>query len=429
MIVAIADDLTGAAEVAGIAACYGLRAEVQLEFDATTEAQFVAIDTQTRSCHRDEAVRRVRQIARDVTAAAPQAIFKKTDSILRGNVCAELEAIMEVTNAARTWLLPANPGKHRTIRGGRYFVHNTLLHDTHFRLDAEHPRDSATVDQLLDHTHTTPLAFGAAASPQIAQGIVVPDVVSEQDLSCWANAWNPGTLAAGAAEFLQAMLARWSALFPTIADSTKHAPPETAFPVAQRSLFVCGSQAAWRLGLEASAKKHGVCVLPMPKVILDQLRDWKAARGAISVDNQDACDTSLTQWVREAVQAFGHTDWVMMAIGRSADEGAEPAWSKAESRALLWPLIHATSCVYAHSQPDRIAIEGGETASIWVRRQGWKRFTVSALPCAGVGLLRPLDQSHAPALLIKPGSYSWPEDVWRQAQQSGYTVPGQTKNT
>jgi len=83
-IAVIADDLSGAAEVAGIAFSRGLSAEVQRQFEPATDAQFVAVDTDSRHVPRAEAADRVRQIAEQVVASRPDWIFKKVDSLLRG---------------------------------------------------------------------------------------------------------------------------------------------------------------------------------------------------------------------------------------------------------------------------------------------------------------------------------------------------------
>ena len=47
-IIVLADDLSGAAELAGIAFAHGLSAEVQREFAPATEIQVIAIDTDSR---------------------------------------------------------------------------------------------------------------------------------------------------------------------------------------------------------------------------------------------------------------------------------------------------------------------------------------------------------------------------------------------
>src|SRR5262245_23802246 len=116
-IIVLADDLSGAAEVAGIAFGWGLSAEVQRQFDAEAAVDVVAVDCDSRSLSEPAAVERVHRIAAEVVASRPEWIFKKVDSVLRGHVRAEIEAILSVTRQAQAVLAPANPSRGRIIAG------------------------------------------------------------------------------------------------------------------------------------------------------------------------------------------------------------------------------------------------------------------------------------------------------------------------
>ena len=82
-IVILADDFSGAAELAGIAASRGWKAEVQTRFDPECEAEVIAVDTDTRLRSESEAVRVVGEVARAVVASKPDWIYKKTDWVHR----------------------------------------------------------------------------------------------------------------------------------------------------------------------------------------------------------------------------------------------------------------------------------------------------------------------------------------------------------
>jgi uncharacterized protein YgbK (DUF1537 family) len=88
MFLVIADDLTGAAEMGGVAVRHGLEAEVQIGSILESRAEVVAVDTDSRSCPEEEAAGRIRALG------LPQSgwVFKKVDSVLRGHVMAELAA-------------------------------------------------------------------------------------------------------------------------------------------------------------------------------------------------------------------------------------------------------------------------------------------------------------------------------------------------
>ena len=127
MIAVIADDLSGAAELAGVARASGLSAEVQTQFTADTDADVVCVDTDTRSRSEVDAAHIVTKVSRQIAAARPDWIYKKCDSVLRGHVRVELRAFMAVFSLSRLLLIPANPSRGRVIRGGKYFALRTSM--------------------------------------------------------------------------------------------------------------------------------------------------------------------------------------------------------------------------------------------------------------------------------------------------------------
>src|SRR5262245_26524103 len=117
-IIILADDLSGAAELAGIAFSHGYTAEVQRQFDPASDAEVIAVDTDSRSLPAVAAADRVRRTAQAIIAARPAWIFKKVDSLLRGNVRVEVEALLTAADYSRALLIPANPSRGRTIEAG-----------------------------------------------------------------------------------------------------------------------------------------------------------------------------------------------------------------------------------------------------------------------------------------------------------------------
>ena len=146
--IVIADDITGAAEIAGIAFSHG--ADVRLVCSSSVSCCNVATDgttviaTDTRSMSEAEAIAETHRIA-SALSHQPSAIFKKTDSALRGHVVAELQALMEATGALRCVYLPANPSKGRTIRNGVYYINNVPIHETDFSFDPEFPAKTSVL--------------------------------------------------------------------------------------------------------------------------------------------------------------------------------------------------------------------------------------------------------------------------------------------
>src|SRR5262245_15505428 len=244
-IIVLADDLSGAAELAGIAFTHGLLAEVQRQFEPDSNANVVAIDTDSRHLEPAAAAERITAITTKILATNPAWIYKKVDSVLRGNVRAEIEAIVRVTGQPRALLIPANPSRGRIILGGRYLVDGIPLDQTAFAHDPQHPRLSSDVLTLLGPGCTESLT------------IRIPDIESNPRLDQLAAQCDQITLTAGAADFFAALL---SARCASAQSSAPNATVELRPPV----LLVCGSPAAWT-EREAACATAGV-----PIVTVDQ---------------------------------------------------------------------------------------------------------------------------------------------------------------
>src|ERR1035437_9740514 len=114
MIGVIADDLTGAAELGAIGLRHGLRAEIIRSGKPGGSADLVCVDTDSRACAPAEAAKRAATAAKLLRAAGAKWIYKKVDSVLRGPVTAQVEAVLKQLNLGRALLLPANPALGRT---------------------------------------------------------------------------------------------------------------------------------------------------------------------------------------------------------------------------------------------------------------------------------------------------------------------------
>ena len=178
MIGVIADDLTGAAEIGAVGLRHGLRAEVVLAGEPSGDADLVCLDTDSRSCAPGEAAERAARAARLLRQQRADWVYKKTDSVLRGNVTPELEAIVTELGLDGALLVPANPSLGRTIVGGQYFVRGQLIHETEFARDPKHPRSSSDVRELVATPASLPLFVRRAEEGLPERGIVIGEAAS-----------------------------------------------------------------------------------------------------------------------------------------------------------------------------------------------------------------------------------------------------------
>lgn len=190
----LADDLTGAAEIAAIAHQHGLSSTVCTRPGSRLDSEVVVFDTDTRLLSPTRAAQRVKTFLKELPLKTGVDFFKKTDSVLRGPVLAEIDACLRALGRQHTLLLPCNPSLGRTIRSGNYFVHDIPLNQTHFARDPHHPRLTSDARTLLSEK----------ATPQITIG----DASSTRDIRIWADKFEPGSLPAGGADFFRAWLAR-----------------------------------------------------------------------------------------------------------------------------------------------------------------------------------------------------------------------------
>jgi uncharacterized protein YgbK (DUF1537 family) len=375
MIGVVADDLTGAAEVGAMGLPHGLAAQVVVEGGVSDGADLVSIDTDSRSCNPEEAGRRAAAAAGALHQTGAVWIYKKVDSVLRGPVAAELEAVMKKLQFARALLVPANPGLGRTIRDGRYFVRGTPLDQTDFQHDPEFPRLTSNVRDLLGKSGSLPIQLCSRDQPVPAAGLVVGQTDSAEDLRTWANRCDNSTLAAGGAEFFGALLA---------ARGFRISRPRTIPPASrsgERQLFVCGSASA-----------------SCEQFVNDMRR---AGCPVFSLFPGKGTSSERSRLAAEIISSLQSSPRVVLTIG--AERGGAPA----VARALLDELASLAAALTRRATVGQLYAEGGATAARLVRHLGWKRLDVIRELAPGVVTLAAAGSLDC-LLTIKPGSYSWP---------------------
>lgn len=138
----IADDLTGAADSAVAFAAHGLPASVSLG-GALPDTPVVAVDTDTRRSSAGDAAAAVQALVARARNAGMKMLYKKVDSTLRGNIPAELAALISSAEGRLCLFAPAFPATGRTTRDGVPFVDGIPLAQTRmWRLARQTPPDN-----------------------------------------------------------------------------------------------------------------------------------------------------------------------------------------------------------------------------------------------------------------------------------------------
>jgi len=403
MIGVIADDLTGAAEIGAVGLRHGLQAEIVLAgtvLPATAEpakADLLCVDTDSRLCAVDEAARRAAAAAVWLQAMGARWIFKKVDSVLRGQVTGEIESVMAATRSHSAVLVPANPVLGRVIRDGRYYVRGKPVHETEFAYDPAYPRTSSFVLEMVAPGGGHPMRVCAVGDALPEAGIVIGEAESVEDLDHWARAGEAKVLRAGGAEFFAANL-RADGCQP-VAESARVRKPRAARQA--RELFVCGSNSSAAHEFHASAVAAGVTVIGLPAEA--------AVAGTLTNPEHD-------ELVRQAVSAYESKSRVVLRVG------LEPVADSARATRLSSCVVQVAQTILGKVAVDRVYAEGGATAVELARALGWARLQVLRELAPGIAALG-LKGRRPAELTIKPGSYVWPTDVMTGSESAHEPEP------
>src|SRR5215216_1520575 len=155
---AIADDDTGASDLAGMLAEQGVRTLLVLDLPRTDQFlewsegyDAVVMAEQTRNIATNAAAQRTHQALQLLAKRRPRVVQIKYcstfDSTAEGNIGPTIDAAMDELNEAFTVALPALPVNGRTTYQGYHFVHQQLLSDSPMR---DHPLTPMTNPNLVD---------------------------------------------------------------------------------------------------------------------------------------------------------------------------------------------------------------------------------------------------------------------------------------
>ncbi len=234
----IADDFTGALDTGVQFAARGARTCVATDpaYDfsrADAEAQVLVLDAETRHLRPEAAYGVVFRAVENALKFGFTYIYKKTDSALRGNVGAELTAVMNAAGADSLAFIPALPKMNRVTRKGVHYIDGVPVAQSVFGQDPFEPVRFSSVKEIVAAQSKTPVVLHEPGQAEAEPGIHVYDAETREDLQKTGRALGREglRLSAGCAGFAE-VLAELLAL-----EGTPPGPP-----CLVPSLFVaCGS--------------------------------------------------------------------------------------------------------------------------------------------------------------------------------------------
>jgi len=228
MLGAIADDFTGATDLANNLVRSGMRClqvigvpEGALALD---HIDAVVVALKSRACPAGEAVEASLAALEWLQARGARQIFFKYcstfDSTEAGNIGPVADALLERLGSPQTVMVPAFPANGRTVYQGHLFIGDRLLNESGMQHHPLNPMRDADLVRVLGRQ--TPQPVGLAARPVLARGAdatrdhlrslaeqgvchVICDTLDEQDLEVLAEALVDYPLVTGGSGLGQAL--------------------------------------------------------------------------------------------------------------------------------------------------------------------------------------------------------------------------------
>ena len=406
-LVVIADDLTGALDTGIKFAEGGIKAQIITDgtaaFEPASDNEVLVVCLPTRHVTPDTAYEQVFRLAKRFVEKGVPYIYKKTDSVLRGNIGRELEAMIDAVNGKALPFVPAFPAMGRTTRDGAQFLHGEPIDETVFRTDPFNPVTDSNVKSIIHRQSEVSVQSidMDALKPEIEDGqILVIDAETEEDLSRIAQRLDQSGLlnvTAGCAGFAEA-------LRKIIGFKTNTIEPVT---LSHPMVVACGS------------------VNPVTQLQLEYAEEQGIKRMILSVKEQEKCRQHITKGylntaaeILESVKAdesviFG-TDGlsgIMTAL--------EDAEEKNKSKICMEEMI---STVLKHLLDQKLEINlfviGGDTLLAFLRKIGCIELRTECELSSGIVLSKFEYQEKSYQLLSKSGGFGNPEDLFQILKNS-----------
>ena len=184
----IADDFTGGLDTGVQFAAKGIPTRVVTDPEAdfaraADGAEVLVVVAETRHIPASQAYDTVfRAVQKGVRLGVPH-IYKKTDSGLRGNIGAELSAVMDACGEKALTFLPAMPGIGRITVGGVHYIDGVPAAESVFGKDPFEPVTESSVSRLIALQSAVKTRCAAPdLLPPEGEGILIVDAETEDDL-------------------------------------------------------------------------------------------------------------------------------------------------------------------------------------------------------------------------------------------------------
>jgi uncharacterized protein YgbK (DUF1537 family) len=394
---AVADDFTGATDLATTLSRRGMSAAVVIEDREITPARLAGLDAvvvalKSRTAPVERAVSDSLDALERVIGWGAERFYLKYcstfDSTDSGNIGPVLDAFLDRLAVDRTVVVPAFPANGRTVERGTLYVNGELLENSPMRhhpltpmtksrlSEILAPQTTGTITEIPLETVRAGVDALRAAITAAPAGYLVVDATEDDDLRTIAKASSALRLLSGGAGL-------------AIGLDAPRASAVVAFPAfSARRLVVCGSaSAATRAQIADAATRHPtrkvdvVAAVADPAAEVDAIAEWFHALADDSVP-------------------------VVYSVGELADvlPGEQGVAAAAAVESVLSAVV--ARLVEHDAVVDQVIVAGGETSGAVVKALGISLLEIGPELAPGVcWSAAETAAAHDIALVLKSGNF------------------------
>ncbi len=400
----IADDFTGATDLAGLLARSGMRVSLRIGVPTKPPEEtspFEVIALKSRTAPVGQAIADARAALAWLQRAGAQRFFWKYcstfDSTAEGNIGPVAEALMKDLGAEQTIYCPAFPENGRAIFMGNLFVGQQPLAESPMKDHPLTPMRDSNLLRLLAPQVTRPVgladrltvARGAGAlrktlSQHAKNGVahVVVDAVADSDLTVIADACRHMALMTGGSAVAMPLPALYRADGLLSAD----APSMTVPNCPKQSIVLSGSCSAMTNQQVATYLETGA-----PAFRLDPR--------TLAADGHQP----VLEWLAD--QDLSRAPLIYATADPDSVRAAQQALGVARAGEIIEETLSACAIAARDVGARRIIVAGGETSGAVTQALGVDRLDIGAEIAPGVPWTFCRSAGHQVALTLKSGNF------------------------
>ncbi len=414
----IADDYTGASDLANALATNGLRVVqtigVPPESLALPDVDAVVVALKSRSIAAAEAVRQSLEADRWLRArGAAHVLFKicsTFDSTDAGNIGPVSDALRQAAGGGITLVNPGFPGTGRRVFQGHLFVHDQPLNESPLKDHPLNPMHDANLVRVLSRQSVAAVGLvplqvveqGAdavrAALARLPEGAAIVDAVNDQHFEVLGQVALDRPISTGASG-LGIGLARALRRLDIVTEHQTVSGPEGP---GRYAAIVAGSCSKATLEQIAVAER----VMPVLHLDVEKL-----------LAGRDEAQAALA-WAQARLELGP------VLIASSSTPAEVAALQQRHGGSSVGEAIEDSLAAIASGLVDagvgRLVVAGGETSGAVVNRLGLQGFLIGAEIAPGVPALRVIGRAHAGlGIALKSGNFGGPDFFTRALDRLG----------